>query len=55
VCQLGHAGPRCHYFDAYKLVPGAEASVVIGSTYGRDRAKRVIETAIVDYRDTFGE
>ena len=44
-----------HYFQTYKLVPGAESEVAIGPAYGADHAKRVIESAIADYREAFGE
>jgi len=44
-----------HYFSTYKLVPGKCAPVRIGKAYDRTHAEAVVEAAIADYRDTFGE
>lgn len=44
-----------HYFMTYKLVPGADSPISIDRTYGRDHAHRVIEAAIADYEEEFGE
>ena len=44
-----------HYFSTYKLVPGENARTSIQSTYGRAQAERVIEAAMADYREMFGE
>ena len=44
-----------HYFMTYKLVPGADAPISIDRSYGRDHAYRVIQAAIADYEEEFGE
>ena len=44
-----------HYFSTYKLIPGEkDHDVVIGPTYGREHAERVIAAAIEDYEHEFG-
>ena len=44
-----------HYFSTYKLVPGEDDhEVVIGPTYGREHAERVITASIEDYEHEFG-
>jgi len=44
-----------HYFSTYKLIPGEkDHDVVIGPTYGREHAERVITAAIEDYEHEFG-
>ena len=43
-----------HYFETYKLVPGADSTVSIEEAYGRERALRVIEAAIADYDEEYG-
>lgn len=44
-----------HYFSTYKLVPGPGAPVAIERTYDRAHAERVIQAAIEDYKEAFGE
>jgi len=44
-----------HYFLTYKYEPNKEHHVSIGKPYGYDHAVKVIEAAIADYRDTFGD
>ena len=44
-----------HYFDTYKLAPGRPQRVVLGETYGRDRAEAVVSAALADYLETFGD
>jgi inorganic pyrophosphatase len=44
-----------HYFETYKLVPERPASVTIERTYARAHALKVVEAAIADYADHFGE
>lgn len=44
-----------HYFLTYKYVPGEEHQVSIGKPYGYDHAKAVIEAAMSDYQDQFGD
>jgi len=44
-----------HYFLTYKYEPNKEHHVSIGQPYGYDHAVKVIEAAIADYRDAFGD
>lgn len=44
-----------HYFLTYKYVPGEEHQVSIGKPYGYEHARTVIEAAMLDYSDSFGE
>jgi len=46
-----------HYFMTYKLIPGDPDSydVTIDGIYGRAQALKVIEAAIKDYGDEFGD
>jgi inorganic pyrophosphatase len=44
-----------HYFGTYKLLPGPASPVKISKTYDRAHAEKVIQAAIDDYRDEFGE
>ena len=46
-----------HYFSTYKIMPGEGDSptVSIDNIYGRYRAEKVIEAAIADYNEEFGE
>lgn len=45
-----------HYFGTYKLIPGkSENDVFVDGVYGREKAEKVIEAAILDYKDMFGE
>ena len=44
-----------HYFMTYKLIPGEEPSTSIGPAYGREYAAEVINAAIADYAEEFGE
>ena len=39
-----------HYFQTYKLVPGAEPQITVQSVYGVEHAARVVEAAAADYR-----
>jgi inorganic pyrophosphatase len=38
-----------HYFNTYKLVPGAKPQITVQRTYGAEHAARVVEAAIKDY------
>lgn len=42
-----------HYFETYKLTPGAGADVSIQRKYGREHAYRVVEASMDDYRERF--
>jgi inorganic pyrophosphatase len=44
-----------HYFSTYKLLPGDPKQTTIEERYGRDHAFAVVDAAIADYRDAFGE
>lgn len=45
-----------HYFGTYKLIPGKkENDVFVDHVFGRDEAEKVIEAAIEDYKDMFGD
>lgn len=44
-----------HYFATYKLIPGQESQVTIEGIYGKEHATKVIEAAIKDYDDEYGE
>ena len=44
-----------HYFSTYKLTPGNEKAVQIGEAYGSEHAYKVIEAAMADYNEAFGE
>lgn len=43
-----------HYFATYKIMSGEQPHGVIGETYGRQQAFRVIAAAISDYNHEFG-
>lgn len=44
-----------HYFTTYKLVPGKESEFSIERVYDNDHAFKVVNAAIKDYEDQFGE
>lgn len=45
-----------HYFSTYKLLPGSDPNaVVVERVYDRKHAGRVIEAAVEDYHEMFGE
>lgn len=44
-----------HYFLTYKYVPDKPHHVSIGKPYGYEHAARVIQAALADYTETFGE
>ena len=44
-----------HYFETYKLIPGQPPSVRIERVYGRAHAERVVQAAMRDYSDAFGD
>ena len=39
-----------HYFNTYKLVPGAKPQISVQNIYGVEHAARVVEAAVADYR-----
>ena len=44
-----------HYFSTYKSLPGEPQHTAIEERYKRDHAFAVVEAAMADYRDAFGE
>src|SRR5687767_11673902 len=39
-----------HYFNTYKLVPGARPQITVQTLYGAEHATRVVEAAVADYQ-----
>ncbi|MEM8947353.1 MAG: inorganic pyrophosphatase [Planctomycetota bacterium] len=44
-----------HYFSTYKMLTPGDPTVAIDSVYGRDHAIKVVEAALADYAEEFGE
>lgn len=44
-----------HYFLTYKLTPGEEMEVSIDGLYGREQAINVVQAAMDDYEERFGD
>lgn len=44
-----------HYFATYKMVPGGEMNVRITKAYGWSHAEKVVQAAMRDYSDEYGE
>jgi inorganic pyrophosphatase len=44
-----------HYFSTYKSLTAGDSQVVIGPAYGREHAEKVVEAALADYQEEFGE
>lgn len=45
-----------HYFGTYKLIPGKKDNdVFVDRVFGRGEAEKVVEAAIEDYKEMFGE
>jgi inorganic pyrophosphatase len=44
-----------HYFKTYKMVEGEEPKIEIIGVFGPDKAKKIVEAAINDYQNTFGD
>jgi inorganic pyrophosphatase len=44
-----------HYFLTYKLVPGEDQVIEIDKTYDHDHALKVVEAAMQDYVEEFGD
>jgi inorganic pyrophosphatase len=57
IAELPHAliDRLRHYFGTYKLVPGQEPQFSIEETYSRKSALRVVEAAIADYDEEYGQ
>ncbi len=43
-----------HYFGTYKLTPGNEANTYIDGVFGAEQAWKVVNAAIQDYEEMFG-
>ncbi len=39
-----------HYFETYKLVPGAKPQIAVQRSYDAEHAARVVQAALADYR-----
>jgi len=45
-----------HYFGTYKLIPGKnDIDVFVDRVFGRGEAEQVVNAAVEDYKDMFGE
>ncbi len=44
-----------HYFGTYKLIPGKEVKVTVERVYNKEHACKVIQAALEDYTEEFGE
>lgn len=44
-----------HYFSTYKMIPGGESQMVIEKTLDREYALRIVQAAMEDYEEAFGE
>ena len=44
-----------HYFSTYKLIPGQESRLTVEAVYPRGQALRVVEAALADYEEDFGQ
>jgi inorganic pyrophosphatase len=44
-----------HYFSTYKLISGKPSQVSIDAVYDRKQAEQVIEAAMADYQETYGQ
>lgn len=56
--DIGDIPPRLverlqHYFATYKLHPGQHAPVAVRELYGAERAAKVVEAAMEDYRSVY--
>ena len=44
-----------HYFGTYKMRPGEASKVTVREVYGRERAYGVVNAALADYTERFGD
>jgi inorganic pyrophosphatase len=44
-----------HYFATYKLILGEPSKLVVERVYGREHAHRVVEAAMMDYFEEYGQ
>ena len=43
-----------HYFHTYKMLPGQEQLIKILNVDGREKAQKIVEAAMLDYQEEFG-
>jgi inorganic pyrophosphatase len=44
-----------HYFATYKLIPGEESRLKVERVYGAEHAQAVVQAALKDYTDEYGQ
>ncbi|MFN8487515.1 MAG: inorganic pyrophosphatase [Caldilineaceae bacterium] len=44
-----------HYFATYKMIPGEPSKLTVERVYGRDHALKVVEAAMKDYYEEYGQ
>lgn len=44
-----------HYFATYKMIPGEASKLTVERVYGRDHARQVVEAAMTDYFEEYGQ
>ncbi len=44
-----------HYFSTYKMIPGEPSALVVERVYGRAHAHAVIQAAMRDYQEAYGD
>ncbi|HDR05863.1 MAG TPA: inorganic pyrophosphatase, partial [Candidatus Marinimicrobia bacterium] len=44
-----------HYFTTYKVMPGEPSTVCIDTIYGVEHAIKVVQAAIEDYNEAYGQ
>ncbi|MFK7817045.1 MAG: inorganic pyrophosphatase [Gammaproteobacteria bacterium] len=44
-----------HYFETYKVLPGEVSNVAVGEPYGYEHAATVVNAAMEDYNEKFGD
>ena len=44
-----------HYFATYKMIPGEPSKLTVERVYGREHALKVVEAAMKDYYEEYGQ
>jgi inorganic pyrophosphatase len=44
-----------HYLTTYKMAPGGESKIKVDRVLGREEAYQVVEAAVADYQEAYGE
>ncbi len=44
-----------HYFATYKMIPGEPSKLTVERMYGREHALQVVEAAMLDYYEEYGQ